>query len=434
MFKINKKKINSKISDTFNIISKKRFNKIKKSYEISEKEKNDIINNIYKKNYNREYFNKSNNRYYVKKSSRRFKRDNHDCKLIAFYLPQFHTIPENDMWWGKGFTEWTNVTRAVPQIDGQYQPHLPDELGFYDLNNDEVFSKQIELAKKYGIYGFAFHYYWFSGKRLLEKPLFNYLNNKNLDFPFMLCWPNEPWTKNWDGAEKEVLMPQIFEKKDYLQFIKDAMPFFKDDRYIKINNSPVFIVYRPKYFEKSVLKEAISIWRNYVKTQGFNDLYLINAEAFDYGSNEKYENFDAAVQFTSYKMAKNYKRDNSIIKINPDFNGFAYDYEEYVKSKTYLEDENYTLYRTALVSWDNTPRAMENAFIFNKSSPELFKEWLIDLMEFTKYNHTKDENFVFIHSWNEWAEGAYLEPDTKYGFAYLEATLDAMNNMKKKRK
>lgn len=421
-----KKNINIKISNLFSIVSKNRYNDLLKKYKQSNKKNKRLINTIYVDNPNVH----SND--YVIKSSRKFKRTEEDCKIIAFYLPQYHTIPENDKWWGKGFTEWTNVTRATPQIEGQYQPHLPDELGFYDLSNDEVFYKQIELAKKYGLYGFCFHYYWFSGHRLLEKPIFNYLNNKNLDFPFMLCWPNEPWTRRWDGSENEILMPQKFEKKDYLDFIKDIMPFFKDKRYIKINNCPAFVVYRPKYFKKEVMDNAIKVWRDYVKKEGFDDLYLINAEAYDYDLGTKFENFDASVQFNSYKMHKDWKRDNSIIKINPKFKGFAYDYEEYVKSKAYLEDVNYILYRTVLASWDNTPRAMENAFIFNKSSPELYEEWLTDVMEYTKKNFSRDNNFVFIHSWNEWGEGAYLEPDTKYGFAYLEATLDAMITQQKK--
>jgi len=388
--------------------------------------KSSLYKTIYLENLNKY------SKYYVKKSKRDFERNEDDIKLIAFYLPQYHTIEENDKWWGEGFTEWVNVTRAIPQIAGQYQPQLPDELGFYDLSHNDVFYKQIEIAKKYGIYGFCFHYYWFSGHRLLEKPIFNYLKDKNLDFPFMLCWANEPWTRAWDGSEREILMPQNFEEEDYLKFIKDIMPFFKDDRYIKVNNCPMLIIYRPQYFSKETLNNAIQIWRGYVKENGFEDLYLINAESHDFDSENKYENFDASVQFFSYKMSKNWHRDLNVDIINPEFKGLVYDYESFVKEKTYLQDFDYTLYRTVLPSWDNTARTMSKAIIFNNSSPELYKEWLTNVMEYTKKNYSEDNQFVFLHSWNEWAEGAHLEPDRKYGFAYLASTLDAIEEQRKK--
>ena len=382
--------------------------------------KNDLLKSVYLENTN-QYSDK-----YVKKSNRIYKRQENDPKLIALYLPQFHTIEENDEWWGKGFTEWNNVTRAVPQIKGQYQPQLPDELGFYDLSTNDTFYRQIGLAKKYGVYGFCFHYYWFSGKRLLEKPIFNYLDDKNLDFPFMLCWANEPWTRRWDGSENEILMPQTFEKEDYLKFIEDIMPFFKDERYIKVNNCPMLLVYRPQYFTKEVMNDAIEIWREYVKKNGFDDLYLINAESHDFDSDNKYENFDASMQYFSHKMCKHLNKDKDAVILNPEFKGNVYDLETFVESKSYLKDFNYTLYRTALTAWDNTARTLANATIFNNSSPELYKEWLDNIIKYTKNNYSKDKQFIFLHSWNEWAEGAHLEPDKKYGFAYLEATLDVL--------
>jgi hypothetical protein len=248
----------------------------------------------------------------------------------------------------------------------------------------------------------------------------------------MLCWANEPWTRAWDGSEREILMPQNFEEEDYLKFIKDIMPFFKDDRYIKVNNCPMLIIYRPQYFSKETLNDAIQIWRDYVKENGFEDLYLINAESHDFDSENKYENFDASVQFFSYKMSKNWHRDLNVDIINPEFKGLVYDYESFVKEKTYLQDFDYTLYRTVLPSWDNTARTMSKAIIFNNSSPELYKEWLTNVMEYTKKNYSEDNQFVFLHSWNEWAEGAHLEPDRKYGFAYLASTLDAIEEQRKK--
>ena len=360
---------------------------------------------------------------YVKKSDRFYIKERDDPKLIAFYLPQFHAIKENDEWWGKGFTEWINVTRAVPQIKGHYQPHLPDELGFYDLGNNDIFYKQIELAKKYGIYGFCFHYYWFSGKRLLEKPIFNYLNDKELDFPFMLCWANEPWSRRWDGSEDDILMPQNFTAEDHLKFIEDIMPFFKDERYIKVDNCPMLIIYRPQYFPKEELNAAIELWRDYVKQNGFKDLHLVNAESHNFDPNDK-ANLDASVQF--FPNYTCFIKDENAIIFNPEFTGSVYDLEAFVKGKTYLKDHDYMLYRSVVPSWDNTARTMSKALILNNSSPELYQEWLTDVINYTKNNFSINNRFVFINAWNEWAEAAHLEPDRKYGFAYLEATLNAL--------
>ena len=364
---------------------------------------------------------------YVKKSDRFFKREAGDVNLIAFYLPQFHTIEENDEWWGNGFTEWTNVTRAVPQIEGHYQPHLPDELGFYDLSNNDIFYKQIELAKKYGIHGFCFHYYWFSGKRILEKPIFNYLEDKELDFPFMLCWANEPWSRRWDGSEQDILMPQNLNEDDHLKFIEDIMPFFKDDRYIKIDNCPMLMIYRPQYFPQEELNAAIELWRNYVKQNGFKDLHLINAESHNFDPNDKAD-FNASVQF--FPNYTCFIKDENAVIFNPKFTGNVYDLEAFVKGKSYLEDHNYMLYRSVVPSWDNTARTMSKALILNNSSPELYQEWLTDVINYTKKNFSVNNQFVFINAWNEWAEAAHLEPDRKYGFAYLEATLNALKKNK----
>jgi len=410
-----------------NVSSKKQSNvkNNNKNYNLSEDLDADLIKSLYIENSN------SSVDSYVKKSDRFYIKERDDPKLIAFYLPQFHAIKENDEWWGKGFTEWINVTRAVPQIKGQYQPHLPDELGFYDLSNNDIFYKQIELAKKYGISGFCFHYYWFSGKRLLEKPIFNYLEDKELDFPFMLCWANEPWTRRWDGSEDDILMPQNFTAEDHLKFIEGIMPFFKDERYIKVDNCPMLIIYRPQYFPKEELNAAIELWRDYVKQNGFKDLHLVNAESQDFNSDNKYDKFDASVQFYSYKMQKSWIKDENVIVLNPEFTGSVYDLKSFVKGKTYLKDHDYTLYKTVGPSWDNTARSMSNAKILSNSSPELYQEWLENVIRHTKKRYSTDNQFVFLHSWNEWAEGAHLEPDRKYGFAYLEATLNALKNQKK---
>ncbi len=421
-----KKIINSKISKLFNVVSKKRYERLKKKYLKNEeaykdlKVKNEeILKDIYINNPNLSSAN------YVKKSSREFERKKKDPKLIPFYLPQFHTIPENDKWWGKGFTEWTNVTQGQPQFIGHYQPHLPDELGFYDLNTTKILKKQIILAKKYGIYGFCFHYYWFSGgKRLLEKPIFNYLNDESLDFPFMLCWANEPWSRRWDGSEEDILIDQKFEESDIQNFIEDIMPFLKDKRYIKFNNCPILIVYRPHFFSKNMMLKMSKIWREYVKKEGFNDLYLLHTRTGGFKSNSTEWGFNGELEFPPNNISHKNAINNEKI-INPNFKGKILDLPKIATNNFINVPEDENLYKTVMPSWDNTARKKDSGHIYNNSSPDFYKKWLVNSIKRTEKLHP-DNKIIFINAWNEWAEGAHLEPDKKHGFAYLEATLDAL--------
>ena len=193
-------------------------------------------------------------------------------KPIAIYLPQFHPIPENDEWWGKGFTEWTNVTKAQPRFEEHYQPHLPADMGFYDLRLDEARIAQEALAKAYGIYGFCYYHYWFNGKRMLHEPLDKKLKNPEENLPFMMCWANENWTRVWNGGERDVLLKQEYSFDDDYKHILHLIPYFKDDRYIKVNDKPIFIIYRPKFFPD--IGKTIEIWRAEAKKAGFPDLYI----------------------------------------------------------------------------------------------------------------------------------------------------------------
>lgn len=347
-----------------------------------------------------------------------------DIKYIVFYLPQFHPIKENDEWWGKGFTEWTNVSKAVPQFVGHYQPHLPGELGFYDLRVPEVMERQIELAKNYGIFGFCFYFYWFGGKTLLEMPVRRLLENPDMDMPFCLCWANENWTRRWDGLENEVLIQQKHSPGDDLAFIKYLESYMKDARYIRINNRPVLIVYRPSLLPAP--EETVKIWREHCRNSGVGELFIIGAQApgfFDY----REVGFDASVEFPPCHLL-NFCADikYGLPIMNRNFSGKIADFASMVKSRVFLKCERFNPFKTVFPNWDNTARMQDTPLLMHNSTPELYKEWLIFASLYTRMKRSKEEQFVFINAWNEWAEGAHLEPDRKYGYAYLQATAEAL--------
>ncbi len=395
------------------------FNKIKVNDEPSLKLLNSILN---------EESNLGNRS--ISENSTIFRLKSDDVKLIAFYLPQFHQIPENDKWWGEGFTEWTNVKKAIPQFKGHYQPHIPGELGYYNLTNKEVMKRQIELAKQYGIYGFCFHHYWFAGKRLLEKPVNMLIENKDLDIPFCLCWANENWTRRWDGLDNEVLIAQKHSPEDDINFIEDISKYFNDTRYIKIDEKPVLIVYRIELFPNP--EDTIVRWRKWMEDHGYKGIYLIGAQGFACKNPTKY-GLDAAVEFPPNGMYKYNYISSQVSFKNPNFKGNIVDYSYYVNNKLYLKEdkEKYNLFKTIIPSWDNTPRRGNKSTIFYNSSPELYKQWLKDIIIYTKTKKNKDEQFVFINAWNEWGEGAYLEPDVKYGYSYLNSTKEAILETRK---
>lgn len=354
-----------------------------------------------------------------------YKRQPGDPMLLAYYLPQYHPTPENDVWWGRGVTEWHNVARAVPQFVGHYQPRLPDELGYYDLRVVENIARQVELARIHGIYGFVYYYYWFDGKRLLDKPLETFISNKQIIFPFCLCWANESWTRRFDGNSGEVLIRQSQSLESYKGFIESIKPYVLDDRYIRVDGRPLLVIYRPSFIPDCVA--VLSYWRDYCRKEMLGNPYLIGVKENTFDGDLLALGFDAQSEFhpgTVFRYCK--MINNEIDFLREDFRGAVFDYVDLVKKKKYLNFQAKKLHRAVMPMWDNTPRRNNAPMVFHGSTPELYKEWLIDALLETRSNSDLDAPFVFINAWNEWGESAYLEPDRKYGYAYLKATRDAL--------
>lgn len=338
-------------------------------------------------------------------------------RAIAYYLPQFHPIPENDEWWGKGFTEWTNVANARPNFRGHYQPRLPADLGFYDLRLPEVREQQAQLAKSYGLHGFCYYYYWFAGKKLLERPITEVLRSGAPEFPFCLCWANENWTRRWDGADQEILIAQKPSPADDLMLIRDLLPFFRDSRYIRVEGKPLFIVYHLGALPDA--RGSGEIWRDCCRRDGIGEIYLCAAGTFDNDDPVRF-GFDAMVEFPPHKA-----RTRALMGmhelINPKFTGTVIDYNQFVADQIAAPLPDYTLHRTVMPGWDNTPRRTDRGLMFINASPEVYEVWLRAVVAQTVRSRPQGERLVFINAWNEWAEGNYLEPDLKNGRRYLEA-------------
>lgn len=351
---------------------------------------------------------------------------NKAARVICLYLPQFHQIPENDEWWGEGFTEWTNVKQAQPQFKGHYQPRIPGELGYYNLLDAKTQQRQVELAKLYGIEGFCFYFYWFAGKTLLEQPIRNYLENRELDLPFCLCWANENWSRRWDGLENEILIAQNYSATDDLEFIQHVAEYMRDDRYIRIDGKPLLVLYRPNLLPDA--KKTAQIWRDWCRENNLGEIYLAYTQSFESVDPAVY-GFDAAVEFPPNNMAPPLVT-AKVLDSSDSYGGQIYDWRVFPERSEAYESPRYKLFRGVNPSWDNTARRKSNSTILYGSSPLGYQKWLFNAVQDTaKRFSNPDERIVFVNAWNEWAEGAHLEPDQRYGYAYLEATRMALKKI-----
>jgi glycosyltransferase involved in cell wall biosynthesis len=339
-------------------------------------------------------------------------------RLIAFYLPQFHPIPENDLWWGRGFTEWSNVTRALPRFAGHYQPHLPGELGFYDLRLPDTLRRQAALARQFGVGGFCFHHYWFGGRRLLETPIELLLAHPDIDLSFCICWANENWTRRWDGAEHELLIGQSHSPEDDIAFARHLEPMLRDRRYIRVDGRPLLIVYRV-----GILPDPLATarrWRAHLARAGLGDPYLVMAQTFG-DEDPRIHGFDAAVQFPPHALGHAPSIMDRLQVYEPGYESRVLDYDYMADHLSQTPPTPYPLFRTVCPGWDNEARRPGRSITFAFSTPEKYGRWLETACR-VALEASPGRRLVFVNAWNEWAEGAHLEPDRHFGRAYLHAT------------
>lgn len=345
-------------------------------------------------------------------------------RALAFYLPQFHEIPENNAWWGEGFTEWTNVRQAKPLFEGHEQPLVPGELGYYDLSSVDVLERQAKLAKEHGIHGFCFHYYWFDGKRLLEKPVDQLLRAPQIDLPFCLCWANENWTRRWDGGEQEVLMPQSYSPELHERFARDLLPYFSDRRYIRVQGNPVLLIYRTDIIPD--LKNTVASWRDAWRALGLGEVYLVAVESFRAVDPHEW-GFDACCDFPPHQVDFRAIAPQRPVNLVADTQARVGDYGRLRDSWLGRPPPGYKRFCGLVPGWDNSARRRKGgATLFVDATPERYRTWLREAVARTVNEFEGDERLVFINAWNEWAEGCVLEPTQRWGRAYLEATRDVL--------
>ena len=362
------------------------------------------------------------------------------ARLIAFHLPQFHPIPENDLWWGQGFTEWTNVRKARPLFPGHLQPREPTTLGYYDLHDTSTLPAQAELAQRFGIEGFCFWHYWFEGKLLLEGPLLAMLRSGKPDMPFCVAWANETWSRRWHGKEEDVLLRQTYGgDEDDLAHIAWLLPLLKDPRAIRVDGKPLLLIYRP--FDLPEPERTTALWRKQAKNAGLPDLHIVGMETVFYPPVDlRAFGFDATLRFQPqfhnlYHHPRFFR--NRVFKklpfLEPVYSAYkerfrtspsTYDYAWATKVCRQGDTPSYPRYPCVFPQWDNTPRKARRGMALTDPDPLAYGDWLkseIDGMQ----EAPSDHRLVFINAWNEWAEGNYLEPDRHFGDRFLRETLNA---------
>ena len=349
--------------------------------------------------------------------------------LIAFYLPQYHPTPENDKWWGQGYTEWIRTVKAKPLFHGHEQPHLPADLGFYDLRLPETRKAQADLAKEYGISAFCYYHYWFNGKRMLERPVNDLIALGEPDFPFCICWANETWTRSWDQKDREVLLDMEYSDSDDEAHFQTLVPIFRDTRYLKRNGCPIFLIYSSSSIPG--LSKRITNWQRLAREHGFPGLHLLRVESHcEEPQDPRPWGFEAAVEYQPRRLLQETKWQRRFRKlrhliVGPHRSAWRHRIEDYNKvARRSLASSNtdYPRHPGIFPNWDNTARRMINGYIVTGASPKRYEAWLKQILEHDT------SGMVFINAWNEWSEGCHLEPCQRHGRAHLEATRAALQS------
>jgi lipopolysaccharide biosynthesis protein len=349
---------------------------------------------------------------------------NKKARLIALYLPQYHPIPENDEWWGTGFTEWTNTAKARPFFKGHYQPHVPADLGFYDLRVEETRIAQAEMARDHGIEGFCYYHYWFGGKQLLQRPFEEVVRSGKPDYPFCLCWANETWTGVWHGAPNRILIeqtyPGIADHQAHFDCLREA---FFDSRHILVDGKPLFMIYKPNDLPDQ--QRITDLWREMAVKAGLPGLYLVGAGGYDW--NPVVNGFDAATSYRIPPRQKFLSPRNPLnwpkIMFRRNKGPGIYTHIEALDKLLPLDVAGYVNHPNIIHAWDNTPRSGKNGLVIHDADPEIYRLCLRKALEISS-RHRPEENIVFLKSWNEWAEGNHLEPDMRYGHEFLKIIKD----------